>query len=277
MSDFPRLRLKPKTDPRRLRHGFPWVYANEVVTDRRTKSITPGTVAVLEDNDRTPIALVAVNTTSKIIGRVLDNDLSTVIDTAWFATRIAQALALRDTLYDSPYYRLIHAEADGLPGVIVDRFADVLVVQPNAAWADTRLNMLVDALVQETGAQTVLMNGTGRARILEGLPELREPVQGNVPSAPVPVPMNGATYMADLAQGQKTGLFYDQRPNHAFAQKLAAGARVLDVFSHVGGFGLAARAAGAAHVTCVDGSQPALDLAQLGADATHAHSGFATL
>lgn len=266
-TDLPVIRLKPKANARAIRHGAPWVYDNEVVTDRRTKSIAPGTVALLEDADRAPLALVGVNPNSRIFARVLDRAEAPAPDRAWFAARIGRALAMRERLFDAPFYRLIHAEADGLPGVVIDRFGDTCVVQPNAAWAEVLLDDLVAALVEVTGCANVLKSASGRARGLEGLDDADAVLAGAAPGAPVPVPMNGATYMADLTGGQKTGLFYDQRPNHAFAQRLARGARVLDVFSHVGGFGLAALAAGAESALCVDGSQPALELAAQGAEA----------
>ncbi|OWU81319.1 RSP_2647 family RNA methyltransferase [Phaeobacter sp. 22II1-1F12B] len=265
--DLPRVRLKPKANARGMRRGFPWVYDNDLVTDRRTRAITPGALAVLEDSERKPISLVAVNPTSKIICRVLDIDLNAPVDTGWFATRFARALALRERLYDAPYYRLVHAEADGMPGVVIDRFGDTCVVQPNAAWADARLDQLAEALAQVTGVTTILKNASGRTRALEGLDDQSSVLLGEAPTKPLQVPMNGATYMADLTGGQKTGLFYDQRPNHAFAASLAKDARVLDVFSHVGGFALATLAGGAALALAVDGSAPALELAEKGAEA----------
>lgn len=273
-SDRPVIRLRPKMDTRRIRHGFPWAYANEVVTDRRTKAMAPGAIAVLEDSHRTPLALVAVNPASKIIARVIDMDVGADVDANWFKARLAKALNLRDRLFDAPYYRLIHAEADGLPGVVIDRFDDVLVIQPNAAWADARIDLLSEAALAVTGARTVLKNASGRARSLEGLDDVSAVLQGTAPVAPIPVPMNGATYMADVMGGQKTGLFYDQRPNHAFVAGLARDARVLDVFSHVGGFGLAALAGGAISALCVDGSAPALALATQGAAAMDASDRF---
>ena len=271
-ADRPRIRLKPKANARGLRHGFPWVYANDIVTDRRTRKIEPGALAVLEDDKRSPIALVAVNPASKIMCRVLDRDLNADLTPAWFETRLQRALDLRERLFDAPYYRLIHAEADGFPGVIVDRFGDACVIQPNAAWAEAHLQTLTDALVKVTGVTTILKNASGRTRGLEGLDDVNLTLRGTTPDAPLPVPMNGATYMADLTGGQKTGLFYDQRPNHAFAARLVQpGAQILDVFSHVGGFGLAMLAGGAGQALSVDGSAAALDLAGQGAAA----SGFA--
>jgi 23S rRNA (cytosine1962-C5)-methyltransferase len=271
----PVVRLKPKAEARALRHGFPWVYADELVTDRRTQSLLPGALAVLEDGERRPLGLVTVNTKSKIIARMLDRDVGAQIDQAWFAARIARALALRARLYDQPFYRLVHAEADGLPGVVIDRFGDTAVVQPNAAWAEAHLDALIAALIAVTGVTSVIKNATGRARGLEGLSEETVLICGQN-SGPIAVPMNGAIYMADVLGGQKTGLFFDQRPNHAFVAGLARGARVLDMFAHVGGFGLAALAAGATSALAVDGSAAALALAVQGAGASGFADRFAT-
>ena len=269
------VRLRPKAEARAIRHGFPWVYADELALDRRTSGLPPGTLAVLEDELRRPMGLVTVNVKSKIVARMLDRDPEAVIDRAWFAERLARALALRERLFDAPFYRLIHAEADGLPGVVIDRFGDAAVIQPNAAWAERMIADIAGALGEVTGISTVILNGQGRARGREGLDERTEILSGGV-SGPVEVPMNGAIYLADLTQGQKTGLFYDQRPNHAFAQRLTQGARVLDVFSHVGGFGLAALAAGAVQATCVDASAAALELAEGGARAMGAEARLVT-
>ncbi|UYV38864.1 class I SAM-dependent rRNA methyltransferase [Rhodobacteraceae bacterium D3-12] len=275
-SPYPFVRLKPKSDARRLRHGHPWVFANDMVSDRRTKAIAPGGIAVLQDAERRDIGLVAVNPNSKIFCRMLSRDVETVIDRAWFADKLRRALALRERAYDAPFYRLIHAEGDGLPGVVIDRFGDVAVIQPNAAWAEVRLDELSAALAEVTGVSCILKNASGRARGLEGLDEDQAVLLGEAPGAPVPVVMNGATYMADLMGGQKTGLFFDQRENQGFAARLSRGARVLDVFSHVGGFGLAALAGGAESALAVDGSAPALALAEEGARASGFEGQFAT-
>lgn len=267
----PVVRLRPKAEARAIRHGFPWIYADELVTDRRTQGLALGALAVLEDGERRPLGLVTVNLQSKIIARMLDRDPAAVIDQAWFTKRLIRALAHRARLYDQPFYRLVHAEADGLPGVVIDRFGDIAVVQPNAAWAEAALEPLVAALVAVTGVTTVIKNGLGRARGLEGLPEEMTVVHGTAPQGPVRVTMNGAIYLADVMSGQKTGIFLDQRENHAFAARLAKGARVLDVFAHVGGFALAALAQGATSALAVDASAAALALAGQGAEA----SGFA--
>jgi 23S rRNA (cytosine1962-C5)-methyltransferase len=272
----PVVRLRPRAEARAIRFGFPWVYADELVLDRRTQALAPGTLAVLEDAERAPLGLVTVNPASKIVARVMDRDPAAVVDQAWIAARLARALALRARLFPDPFYRLVHAEGDGLPGVVIDRFGDAAVIQPNAAWAEAHLPALTAALMAVTGVTTVIKNATGRTRKLEGLDEGVALLAGPPVERPVAVPMNGATYMADLAGGQKTGLYYDQRPNHAFAASLARGARVLDVFAHVGGFALACLAAGAASALAVDSSAPALALAEAGARATGVAARFAT-
>ncbi|NNE79068.1 MAG: class I SAM-dependent rRNA methyltransferase [Silicimonas sp.] len=276
MSARPVIRLRPKTDPRRIRRGFPWVYDNELVTDRRTRALAPGTIATLEDAERRALCTVAVNPNSKIMARVLDADPEATIDRAWIGARLSAALDLRARLYDRPFYRLVHAEADGLPGVVIDRFDTAVVIQPNAAWAEARFQDLSDAVAEAAGVCTIVKNASGRARGLEGLDDQGGVMMGAL-AGPVDVPMNGAVYKADLTGGQKTGLFFDQRPNHAFVAGLARGRGVLDVFSHVGGFGLAALANGADHALCVDGSAPALELAEAGARASGVADRFETM
>lgn len=264
---YPVVRLSAKAEARAIRHGFPWVYAGELVMDRRTSSLLPGALAVLEDSDRRPMGVATVNPQSKIVARVLDQDAGATIGEDWAAARLSRALAHRQALFGEPFYRLVHAEADGLPGVVIDRMGDLAVVQPNAAWSEAMIGPLVAALARVTGVGRVVKNGSGRARGLEGLPEEIVMALGEAPQGPIAVPMNGAIYLADVMGGQKTGLFYDQRPNHAFAARLGRGGRMLDVFSHVGGFGLAALAGGAAGAVCVDASAAALALARGGAEA----------
>ncbi|SOH92397.1 23S rRNA (cytosine1962-C5)-methyltransferase [Monaibacterium marinum] len=270
----PVVRLRPGR-ARTVRFGFPWVYADELVLDRRSKSLTPGTFATLEDADRVAIGTVTVNSESRIPARLMDRDPEAVIDAAWLESKLRFAFEHRSRLFAEPFYRLIHAEADGLPGVIIDRFGDAAVIQPNAAWAEAMYAELEAAVIAVTGVSSVVKNASGRARKLDGLDEESAVTTGQI-DAPIPVKMNGATYMADLLGGQKTGLFLDQRANHAFAAGLAAGGEVLDVFSHVGGFALAALAGGAKSALSVDGSAPALALAEEGARAMGASDRFAT-
>ncbi len=272
---MPILRLSPKADARALRHGHPWVHGDQLVWDRRSRAISPGAIAVLEDAGRSPVALVSVVPQAKIAARILTRDLEATIDEAWLRARVTCAFDLRNRLYSDPFYRLIHAEGDGLPGLIVDRFGDTLVVQPNAIWLEERLDILTKVLIEVTGAAHVLKNAASRARKLEGLDDVSAVLAGSPPEK-VSVLMNGATYVADLAEGQKTGLFFDQRPNHAFMASLARDATVLDVFAHVGGFALAALAAGAHSAIAVDGSAPALALAEEGAAASGVAAQFET-
>ena len=272
----PIVRLKPKTSDLPIKRGYPWVYYNELVLDRRTKSIDAGSIVQVQSSDRTPLATAAFNANSKITLRILDLNPLQNIDLGWMTSKMTAAFDLRERLFDQPFYRLVHAEADGLPGVIIDRFGDICVVQPNAAWADREFELICEALDAVIPLRTIIKNTSGRARKLEGLDAESSLFKGHWPQAPIPVPMNGAIYMADLANGQKTGLFFDQRPNHAFGARLAKGARVLDVFSHVGGFGLAALAAGASSAVAVDGSEAALTLARQGAEAMGLEDRFLT-
>jgi 23S rRNA (cytosine1962-C5)-methyltransferase len=258
-ADRPTVRLRPGRG-RRLSEGAPWVFADEIAMDRRTRKLPSGELVRLIEDERA-LGLAAFNPESQIAARMIDADPEAVVDAGWFAARFRRALALRERLYDGPFYRLVHAEGDWLPGVVVDRYGDAAVVQPNAAWADRLIDPLVAGLVEVTGCPVVVVNATSRVRGLEGLADRLEVVRGRL-DGPVRVAMNGAVYLADLMGGQKTGLYYDQRDNHAFVKRLAMGARVLDVFSHVGGFGLAALAGGAAEVLAVDSSGPALALAE---------------
>lgn len=254
--------------------GAPWIYADEIAFDRRTKALAPGTLARLVEGDRV-LGLIAINPESQIAGRLIDTDAAAEVDAAWFAARLSRAVALRAALAAGPgaaiapqHHRLVHAEGDGLPGLVIDRFGAAVVIQPNAAWVEARLEALVQGLDTALGTppETVVINGQSRVRRLEGLDQRLEVLRGAA-EAPVEVPMNGARYLADLTGGQKTGLFYDQAPNHAQAARLAAGLSVLDVFAHVGGFGLAClgAAAPAARVVAVDSAAPALALAEAGA------------
>src|SRR5690606_32272362 len=118
-TDRPTIRLKPKVQPRAIRHGFPWVYDNEVVTDRRTQALAPGTIARLEDAERTPLGTVAVNPRPRLCARMLDRDPDAEIGPDWLRARLVAALAHRERLFAEPFYRLIHAEADGMPGVVI--------------------------------------------------------------------------------------------------------------------------------------------------------------
>ena len=275
-SSRPVIRMRPNKSPQRVRFGFPWLFSDEVVLDRRSRKIAAGSLVNVEANDGEALGVAAFNAQSRIVCRVLDRNPEAVIGHDWLVQRLAFAQEMRRRLYRNDVYRLIHAEADGLPGIVIDRFGDTAVIQPNAAWAEVIFEELSRAVQQVSGVSCVIKNGTGRARRLDGLNDELRVVQGHC-DAPVAVKMNGATYVADLLGGQKTGLFLDQRDNQAFAARLAKGGAVLDVFSHVGGFSLAALAAGAHSALAVDSSADALDLAKTGAGLSGLSGQFSTL
>lgn len=258
-ASYPVIRTRPKRDGR-FRDGHPWVYQDELVLDRRSRGLAPGSVALLENSLREPLGLVAVNPNSGIAARNLDRDPAARIDAAWVHTRLARALAMRQRLFPSPYYRLCHAEGDGMPGLVIDRMGDALSVQPNTAWAESVVPHVLAALDDLVSPKTVIVNRDARGRAQEGLEGGRELARGQ-DDGPVRVEQNGAIYLADLMSGQKTGVYYDQRPNHAFVAGLAKGGDVFDIFGHTGGFSLACLAGGATNALCIDSSEPALNLA----------------
>jgi 23S rRNA (cytosine1962-C5)-methyltransferase len=275
-ADLPVLRLKPRADARRIRHGHPWAWADDLVLDRRSRKIPAGALARLEDAGREPLGIGVATVGARIGLRLLDRDAAARIDRDWLHARLQAALDLRQRIFSDPFYRLVHAEGDGLPGLIADRFGDTIVLQPNAIWLEERLEEICALLAGITGARRIVKNGTSRARAAEGLPEETAILAGDAPGGPLDVPMNGAVYKADILSGQKTGLFFDQRLNHAFAAGLCRGARVLDAFSHVGGFSLACLAGGAASALAVDASADALALAREGAAASGVADRFET-
>jgi 23S rRNA (cytosine1962-C5)-methyltransferase len=171
----------------------------------------------------------------------------------------------------------VNSEADQMPGTVIDRFGSFFVVQPNSVWSENNLEDITKALVQLFKPEGIFKNSNSRARALEGLDDRSLLVHGSLPSAPLEVPMNGAIYMADLNHGQKTGLFYDQRPNHAFLASISKNKTILDVFSHVGGFALAALVGGAVEATAIDASQAALNLAEQGAALSGFGSAFSVI
>ncbi|MFQ5567261.1 MAG: RlmI/RlmK family 23S rRNA methyltransferase, partial [Paracoccaceae bacterium] len=174
--DRPTVKLRPRKG-RRLAEGAPWAFADEIAMDRRTKNLAPGTLVRLVEGER-PLGLAAFNPASTIAARLIDPDPEAEIGADWFAARLRHALALRETLFDAPFYRLLHAEGDGLPGIVADRYGDTLVAQPNAAWAERLLEPLSRALLAVTGARNLVVNATSRARRLEGLEEYLEVTHG---------------------------------------------------------------------------------------------------
>lgn len=257
--DLPTVTLKPH-GVKRLGRGHPWVYSNEVEMDAAAKAVPPGGLVRLCDPQGRYQATAFFNRHPLIAARVLSRDETAAIDTAFLARRLARALAIREKLIGVPYYRLVHAEADGLPGVVMDRFGDALTLQVNTAGMELLTPPLLDALNHVVAPSTIVLRNDNAVRRLEQLEEKVEVVQGRL-DGPVELEENGARFFADLEGGQKTGWFYDQRDNRAWAAKLAKSARVLDCYAFAGGFTVQAALAGAAEVVSVDRSQGALDLA----------------
>ena len=259
MARLPVVALK-KGEDRRLRQGHPWAYSNEIQMDAAAKSLAPGSLVALTDAGGVRLGVASFNPHSLIAARILDRDAETAIDRDFLAARIARAAALREKLIGAPYYRLVHAEADGLPGLVIDRFGEVLALQANTPGMDLLTPAIVEALDQVLHPEAIVARNDSPARALEGLPLQTAMLRGAI-SGPVSLQEHGATFFADLASGQKTGWFYDQRDIRRFAAELAKGARVLDAYSYAGGFAVQAARAGASSVLALDRSEAALAMA----------------
>jgi 23S rRNA (cytosine1962-C5)-methyltransferase len=246
---------------KRAERGHPWIYSNEVVLNAAAKALPAGSLVTVRNAEGKSIGVATFNPQPLITCRVITRDWSVKIDRGFLVKRLERALALRDRLFAEPYYRLVHAEADGLPGLIVDRYGTAVVCQLNTAWASAMEDDILAALDEVLAPEVVVFRNDSHARTLEGLPTETRFAKGSLTS-PLEVRENGSTFLADLSEGQKTGWFFDQRPNRAFVAGLAKGQRVLDCYSFTGGFGIQAAVAGAAEVTLVDRSEPALALAK---------------
>ena len=250
---------------RRAEAGHPWIYANEVVLDAAAKSLEPGTlVSVFEAGGR-PLGVASFNLHALVTLRLFDRDPARAIDAKFFAERLGRALAIRNKLFAEPYYRLIHAEADGLPGLVIDRYGPALVCQLNTAGMVRLEEPLLAALDEIVAPELVVFRNDSPARALEGLAPETRVVRGAL-AGPLKVRENGCDFLADLSEGQKTGWFFDQRPNRAMVAHIAKGARVLDAYTFSGGFGIQAAVAGAAEVTLLDRSEASLALAKAAAE-----------
>ncbi len=258
-AQLPALRLKRNED-RRLNAGHLWIFSNEVDTQQTAlNKFKPGDLArVLAHNDRA-LGLAYVNPQSLICARLLST--WSIPNAAWLAARIRVALSLRERLYAKACYRLIYGESDGLPGLIVDRYGATVVVQIGTAGMERLKSEIQEALIEVVRCEAVLYKNDGSARELEGLPSYVETGYGRVGDLAT-VDEDGLEFQVPLAAGQKTGWFFDQAANRrALPQYMVRGARVLDVFSYVGAWGVRALNAGAREVLCVDRSAAALELA----------------
>jgi 23S rRNA (cytosine1962-C5)-methyltransferase len=259
----PLVRLQPKQDMR-VRRGHPWAFSNEIIMDAEAKALPPGGIVTLTSAGGDRLGTGFFNPHTLIAARLLTSEGNLAIDRAFLAARLVAARNLRDRLYDKPFYRLIHAEADGLPAVIVDRMGDVLAVQLNAAGPDAMADEIVGALVDVFQPKAVVLKNDSPARVFEGLPTGVSLAYGEL-NGSVEIEENGARFLIDPLEGQKTGWFYDQRESRAFVARFAKDARVLDAYCYGGGFGIAGAMAGAASVTFLDSSASALAAAMASA------------
>ena len=256
----PLLTLKNNED-RRLRAGHLWVFSNEVDTKKTPLTgFAPGQEAVLTASRGRPLGVVTVNPGSLICARVMDAEADTRLDADFFRRRLADALALRERLYPTPHYRLVFSEGDYLPGLILDRYGEVVVMQCATAGTERLRDVIVAAVLDVLGPKTILARNDIPARDLEGLPRLVETLYGPTPEH-LEIVENGATFAVPALTGQKTGWFYDMRENRGRLCRYVKGARVLDLFAYAGALSVRAALAEAACVTCLDSSAGACAMA----------------
>ncbi|GAB4532175.1 MAG: 23S rRNA (cytosine(1962)-C(5))-methyltransferase RlmI [Anaerolineales bacterium] len=261
-TSLPQIYLKPGRE-KSLLNRHPWVFSGAVA--HLEGEPAAGDTVLVCDVHRTPLALAAYSPLSRIRARVWTWNPEESITPAFLRTRLQAAMQLRNTLRlheDTDAQRLVHGESDGLPGLVVDRYADTLVMQVLSAgvyrWRDT----LADILMELSGAARLYERSDVEVCRLEGLPESTGLRRGQPLNAPVAIVEHGLRFQVDVAGGHKTGFYLDQRANRALARSLAQGRDVLDCFSYTGGFTVSALAGGAASVLTVDSSAPALEMVQ---------------
>ncbi len=254
---YPTVQLK-KNEDRRIRAGHVWIYSNEINTAITPFSqFTAGQLVNVFDHQNKAIGTAYINPHTLISARLLHREINTVIDETFFLQRLTTALQLRENLFNKPYYRLVYGDSDNLPGLIIDRFNDVLVVQINTAGMELLIPHLQQALITLLNPTAILLRNDSSARKLENIPIYIKPLYGE-PPAQIILEENNAKFQTNIWEGQKTGWFYDHRINRANMLKYAAGKRVLDVFSYIGAWSIQAAVAGAKEVLVIDSSVPAL-------------------
>jgi 23S rRNA (cytosine1962-C5)-methyltransferase len=252
------LRLKPGRD-KSLRQRHPWIFSGAI--GMAEDLLEPGDTVDIQSADGAFLARAAYSPESQIRARVWTYDARESVDAAFIDRRVARAVRARVPMLDPRHTgcRLIHGESDGLPGVIADRYADIVVLQLSSAGAERWRDAIVAALVAATSVTCIFERSDADVRKLEGMPPRVGIAHGKLPDA-VTFLEDGIAYRVDVVAGQKTGFYLDQRDNRAAVRALAAGREVLNVFSYSGGFALAALAGGAARVLSVDSSADALAL-----------------
>lgn len=254
---LPSLYLKSQMD-RRISRGHLWIYSNEVDVKRSPlKSLEPGTQVQVYSAKERLLGVAQVNPANLICARMVSRT-GEPLGGELLRERLARALQLREAAFTQPYYRLVYGDSDLLPGLVVDRFGDYLVVQIASAGMELLKDQLVEQLRALLSPAGILLANEHSARELEGLERYTQVAYGEVPGQ-VELIENGARFMAPVQAGQKTGWFYDHRQGRKLLNQWVQGARVLDVFSYIGGWGVQAAVAGASDVVCVDASQSATD------------------
>jgi 23S rRNA (cytosine1962-C5)-methyltransferase len=245
-----------------LRRRHPWVFSGAI--EKLSGKPGAGDTVAVQSADGKLLAKAAYSPKSQIRARVWTFD-DEEVDAAFFRARLEQAIALRAALPASRHtnaLRLVHGESDGLPGLIVDRYADVLVAQFLAAGVERWREPILDLLAELTACEAVFERSDAEVRTLEGLAPRVGFFRGNRNASRCPIVEYGLNFRVDVEQGQKTGFFLDQRENRQRVRELAAGREVLDGFSYTGGFSIAALAGGAARVTAIESSAAALEVAR---------------
>ena len=255
------LRLKPGED-RRLRAGHLWVFSNEVDNQATPLAgFAVGAIARVHSDRDQFLGYAYVNPHALICARILSRSPVHPPDRSLLVHRLKVALALRERLYAAPYYRLVFGEADGLPGLVLDRYGGLIVGQIATAGMEVLRSEVEAAVAAVLAPAALVWKNDGSARELEQLPREFITAIGRAPDE-VEVLEAGSRYSAPLAGGQKTGWFYDQTANReSFRRLLWPGARVLDVCSYAGAWAVSALRAGAREAVCVDSSEAALAMA----------------
>lgn len=273
---LPVLRLK-RGEERRLRAGHLWVYSNEVdIAATPLKSLAPGADVIIEDARGKALGRAYANPHSLICARLYSRQVQQRLDKAFLGKMIAQSVALRDRLFQQPCYRAVFGESDLLPGLVIDRFNDTFVVQSGTAGIDRVLPDIADALDALYAPSNIVVKSEGATRGQEALTDDVRALKGKLEDD-IHLTENGVQFCAPLAQGQKTGWFYDHRAARRRIMSLAHDARVLDVFSYCGAWGVLAATTGASSVTCLDASERALEYVHRNAELNQVQDRLRTL
>jgi len=244
---------------RRLKQGHLWIYSNEIdVKTNPLQSFTPGEQVCVKSHSGREMGTAFMSPSSLIAGRLISRDPKQFMDQSLLTHRFKIALSLREMAFEKPYYRFVFGDSDMLPGLVVDRFGDVLVVQISSAGMECLKTEITAALDKVCHPKTILFKNNGKMRAPENLESYVQVELGEAIEE-AELEENGVRFIAPIVAGQKTGWFYDHRMNRARLKDYVKGKRVLDLYSYVGGWGIQAAAFGAESVTCVDSSSLALD------------------